>query len=235
MNDGKKDVKKMMLEPYSVFEGQVKELIAIVDEANANIDSQVKAYDQKKREEKLIKVEEIYDRTFASAEELKEILTFKRVFKESYLNVTTTLKSITNDMEHMRDSVRHDLEVINAETGEYQFEMKQKYIETLNITEALMVKQTYEENARRKAELEERQAREKAEAEKLAEAGKKEPEQKQESVSQTVEEEAQEERTEENQEEKTHTIVIRVCGTGKQLNALGEFLTKNNIKYEQIQ
>ena len=143
----------------------------------------------------------------------------------------------------MRDSVRHDLEVINAETGEYQFEMKQKYIETLNITEALMVKQTYEENARRKAEyearrkaeLEERQAREKAEAEKLAEAGKKEPEQKQESVSQTVEEEAQEERTEENQEEKTHTIVIRVYGTGKQLNALGEFLTKNNIKYEQIQ
>ena len=109
--------------------------------------------------------------------------------------------------------------------------MKQKYIETLNITEALMVKQTYEENARRKAEyearrkaeLEERQAREKAEAEKLAEAGKKEPEQKQESVSQTVE------------EEKTHTIVIRVCGTGNQLNALGEFLTKNNIKYEQIQ
>ena len=100
LNDGKKDVKKMMLEPYSVFEGQVKELIAIVDEANANIDSQVKAYDQKKREEKLIKVEEIYDRTFASAEELKEILTFKRVFKESYLNVTTTLKSITNDMEH---------------------------------------------------------------------------------------------------------------------------------------
>ena len=78
-------------------------------------------------------------------------------------------------------------------------------------------------------------AREKAEAEKLAEAGKKEPEQKQESVSQTVEEEAQEERTEENQEEKTHTIVIRVCGTGNQLNALGEFLTKNNIKYEQIQ
>ena len=50
-----------------------------------------------------------------------------------------------------------------------------------------------------------------------------------------VEEEAQEERTEENQEEKTHTIVIRVCGTGNQLNALGEFLTKNNIKYEQIQ
>ena len=116
LNDGKKDVKKMMLEPYSVFEGQVKELIAIVDEANANIDSQVKAYDQKKREEKLIKVEEIYDRTFASAEELKEILTFKRVFKESYLNVTTTLKSITNEMEHMRDSVIHDLEVINAET-----------------------------------------------------------------------------------------------------------------------
>ena len=100
LNDGKKDVKKMMLEPYSVFEDQVKELIALVDEANANIDSQVKAYDQKKKEEKLIKVEEIYDKTFASAEELKEILTFKRVFKESYLNVTTTLKSITNDMEH---------------------------------------------------------------------------------------------------------------------------------------
>ena len=238
----RKDVKKMMLEPYTEFESQVKELIGIIGEANNNIDSQVKAYEQKKRDEKLVKVQEIYDGIFGDSD-LLSILTWDKVFKPTYLNATTTLKSIKTEMTELFERVTNELNIINNDDGEYQFEMKQKYIETLNITEALMVKQTYEENARRKAEyearrkaeLEERQAREKAEAEKLAEAGKKEPEQKQESVSQTVEEEAQEERTEENQEEKTHTIVIRVCGTGNQLNALGEFLTKNNIKYEQIQ
>lgn len=244
LEDKRKDVKKMMLEPYTQFESQVKELVSIIGEANDNIASQVKAYDQKKREEKREKVKEIYDKAMAveGAEGIAEILTFDRVFKESFLNSSTTFKSIVNEIEDLRDRVRHDLEVINADTGEYQFEMKQAYLKNLDMTEAISVKQQFEENARkkaeyeakRKAEMEERKAREEAEAQKVVQAGKQvvveqQPEETQQEVEATKTVEAT------ITEERKFTVSFKVHGTQKQLRELKEFLTSNNIEYGPIQ
>ena len=132
--------------------------------------------------------------------------------------------------------MRHDLEVINADTGEYQFEMKQAYLKNLDMTEAISVKQQFEENARkkaeyeakRKAEMEERKAREEAEAQKVVQAGKQvvveqQPEETQQEVEATV------------TEERKFTVSFKVYGTQKQLRELKEFLTSNNIEYGPIQ
>lgn len=43
LNDKRIEVKKEYMQPLEVFEGQVKELVSIVDEGIVNIDSQVKA------------------------------------------------------------------------------------------------------------------------------------------------------------------------------------------------
>lgn len=244
LEDKRKDVKKMMLEPYTQFESQVKELVSIIGEANDNIASQVKAYTEKLREEKREKVKEIYDKAMSvdGAEGIAEILTFDRVFKESFLNSSTTFKSIVNEIEDLRDRVRHDLEVINADTGEHQFEMKQAYLKNLDMTEAISVKQQFEENARkkaeyeakRKAEMEERKAREEAEAQKVVQAGKQvvveqQPEETQQEVEATKIVEAT------VTEERKFTVSFKVYGTQKQLRELKEFLTSNNIEYGPIQ
>lgn len=244
LEDKRKDVKKMMLEPYTQFESQVKELVSIIGEANDNIASQVKAYTEKLREEKREKVKEIYDKAMSveGAEGIAEILTFDRVFKESFLNSSTTFKSIVNEIEDLRDRVRHDLEVINADTGEYQFEMKQAYLKNLDMTEAISVKQQFEENARkkaeyeakRKAEMEERKAREEAEAQKVVQAGKQavveqQPEETQQEIEATKTVEAT------VTEERKFTVSFKVHGTQKQLRELKEFLTSNNIEYGPIQ
>lgn len=244
LEDKRKDVKKMMLEPYTQFESQVKELVSIIGEANDNIASQVKAYTEKLREEKREKVKEIYDKAMSveGAGGIAEILTFDRVFKESFLNSSTTFKSIVNEIEDLRDRVRHDLEVINADTREYQFEMKQAYLKNLDMTEAISVKQQFEENARkkaeyeakRKAEMEERKAREEAEAQKVVQAGKQvvveqQPEETQQEVEATKIVEAT------VTEERKFTVSFKVYGTQKQLRELKEFLTSNNIEYGPIQ
>lgn len=244
LEDKRKDVKKMMLEPYTQFESQVKELVSIIGEANDNIAFQVKAYTEKLREEKREKVKEIYDKAMSveGAEGIAEILTFDRVFKESFLNSSTTFKSIVNEIEDLRDRVRHDLEVINADIGEYQFEMKQAYLKNLDMTEAISVKQQFEENARkkaeyeakRKAEMEERKAREEAEAQKVVQAGKQvvveqQPEETQQEVEATKIVEAT------VTEERKFTVSFKVYGTQKQLRELKEFLTSNNIEYGPIQ
>ena len=244
LEDKRKDVKKMMLEPYTQFESQVKELVSIIGEANDNIASQVKAYTEKLREEKREKVKEIYDKAMSveGAEGIAEILTFDRVFKESFLNSSTTFKSIVNEIEDLRDRVRHDLEVINADTEEYQFEMKQAYLKNLDMTEAISVKQQFEENARkkaeyeakRKAEMEERKAREEAEAQKVVQAGKQVVEEQQ---SEETQQEVETTKTVEATitEERKFTVSFKVHGTQKQLRELKEFLTSNNIEYGPIQ
>lgn len=242
LEDKRKEVKKMMLAPYSQFEKQVKELVEIIDDANLNIDSQVKAYEQKKKDEKLDKVKNIYENTFCNSE-FKDILTWDKVFKQSYLNVSTTQKTIINEMEDLRDRVAYDLGVINADIGEYQFEMKEAYLKNFSMSEALAAKQRFEENARKKAEYEARRKaeeearinREKAEAEKMANAGSTS------NITEVLDEDVQSEQSQTDVEvaepvvENYVTIDFRVTGTAEQLNALKEFLKNNNINYGPVQ
>lgn len=238
----RKDVKKMMLEPYTEFEGQVKELIGIIGEANNNIDSQVKAYEQKKRDEKLVKVQEIYDGIFGDSD-LLSILTWDRVFKPTYLNATTTLKSIKTEMTELLERVTNELNIIDNDNGEYQFEMKEAYLKDFNMAEALTVKQRFEENARRKAEyeakrqaeLEARREREKAEAEKIANAGNlhipKEAEA--EHVKAVAYDTAQSIGIEDVKEEVIE-LAFRVRATASQLEGLKNYLKSNNIEFGPV-
>lgn len=230
LEDKRKEVKKMVLEPYSQFEGQVKELVAIIGDANLNIDSQIKAYEQKKKDEKLEKVKKIYEDAIGGSE-LKNILTWDKVFKESYLNVSTTQKTIINEMEDLRDRVAYDLGVINSDTGEYQFEMKEEYLKNFSMTEALAVKQKFEENARRKAEYEaqrkaseqKRIAEEKAEADRVAKAGV---------VENKLDHQPQETSPTDIQQ---ITISFKVTGTIEQIDGLKKYLVDNKIAYGPVE
>lgn len=238
----RKDVKKMMLEPYTEFESQVKELIGIIGEANNNIDSQVKAYEQKKRDEKLVKVQEIYDGIFGGSD-LLSVITWERAFKPTYLNATTTLKSIKTEMTELLERVTNELNIIDNDNGEYQFEMKEAYLKDFNMAEALSVKQRFEENARRKAEyeakrqaeLEARREREKAEAEKIANAGNlhipKEAEA--EHVKAVANDTAQSIGIEDVKEEVIE-LAFRVRATASQLEGLKNYLKSNNIEFGPV-
>ena len=220
----RKDVKKMMLEPYTEFE------------------SQVKAYEQKKRDEKLVKVQEIYDGIFGESD-LLSILTWDRVFKPTYLNATTTLKSIKTEMTELLERVTNELNIIDNDNGEYQFEMKEAYLKDFNMAEALTVKQRFEENARRKAEyeakrqaeLEARREREKAEAEKIANAGNlhipKEAEA--EHVKAVAYDTAQSIGIEDVKEEVIE-LAFRVRATASQLEGLKNYLKSNNIEFGPV-
>lgn len=61
LEDKRKDVKKQCLQPYEDFEKQIKELVTIVNEPVQLIDSQVKAYDEKRKAEKLDQIKAIWE------------------------------------------------------------------------------------------------------------------------------------------------------------------------------
>ena len=151
--DGKrKEMKKRVMEPYTTFESQIKELTGIVDEAIDNIDAQIKDYEEIKRNEKLEKVRRIYEEEIG---DLDRTIPFEKVYQESWLNKTKTLKSIREEITNIRDKVDADLKLINAESSAYAFEMKEEYMKSFDFTAAMAKKQELEEAAKRKAAFEE--------------------------------------------------------------------------------
>ena len=179
LEDKRKEIKKQVMIPYTDFEEQEKELVSIINQAVSNIDAQIKGYDEAIRQEKLERVKEIYAKTIGG---LADIVTFDKIFKESWLNVSTTLKSITNEITEMRDKVDNDLVVINADTSPYAYEMKEEYLKNFDLTAAVNKKQQLEETAKKKALFEEQQRQEEEqrkqqleeEAKKVTSAGKEE-------------------------------------------------------------
>ena len=176
LEDKRKEIKKQVMQPYASFEKQEKELIGIVNQAVANIDTQIKGYEEAVRQEKLEKVKEIYQKTIG---DLDRTVPFEKIYKDSWLNVSTTLKSITTEIAEIRDKVDSDLKVINADTSLYVFEMKEEYLKAFDLTAAMMKKQKLEETAKKKALFEEEQKQKEAqrqqqlkeEVQKVASAG----------------------------------------------------------------
>lgn len=166
LENKRKEIKRQVMQPYTAFEEQEKELIGIVDQAIGNIDIQIKGYEEATRQEKLEKIKGIYSKTIG---DLDRTVPFEKIYKDSWLNVSTTLKSITTEIAEIRDKVDSDLKVINADTSPYVFEMKEEYLKAFDLTAAMMKKQKLEETAKKKVLFEEEQKQK--EAQKVASAG----------------------------------------------------------------
>lgn len=177
LENKRKEIKRQVMQPYTAFEEQEKELIGIVDQAIGNIDIQIKGYEEATRQEKLEKIKGIYSKTIG---DLDRTVPFEKIYKDSWLNVSTTLKSITTEIAEIRDKVDSDLKVINADTSPYVFEMKEEYLKNFDLTAAINKKQKLEETAKQKAIYEEqlkqeeqqRKQRSQEEAKKVVFAGK---------------------------------------------------------------
>ena len=158
----RKEIKKQVMIPYEDFEKKEKELVGIIRQAVDNIDSQIKGYEEGLRQEKLKKVKEIYKEAIG---DLDRTVPLERIFKDSWLNASTTLKSIKEEIAAIYAKVDADLKVINKESSTYGYEMKEEYLKTFDLSAAMAKKQELEETARKKALFEEQKQKEAEERE----------------------------------------------------------------------
>lgn len=233
----RKRIKKQCMAPYELFEKQVKEVLAIIDEPIHLIDSQIKEVEEQRRLEKKQKVLEIYEENIGN---LKGILPFAKVFKNEYLNVGKSLKSITEEIAALISKVNQDMDVIEELDTKYELQVKDMYVKTLDLSMALRENARLEEVERKLAERRAQQERERAEAEKrAAEEAQKRAEVQQQVAESIPEESDKREIAEEAQKEtapdsQTVTLEFRVTATLEQLQKLKEFLKANNIVYGPV-
>lgn len=95
IDERRKAVKKAISAPYDEFEKEVKEVTQKLDAAVGQIDSQVKAYEEKQKAEKKAAIEECFRSKVGL---LEGTVTIDHVFDPKWLNATVTMKTIDAEM-----------------------------------------------------------------------------------------------------------------------------------------
>lgn len=133
----RKDVKKQCLAPYEAFEKKIKELTALVEAPIFAIDGQVKGYEQSKKDEKKAEITEYYD---AHIGDLAALLPLERIFSDKWLNATVKINAAQDEIDALITRTASDLQTIADLKSEFEIQIKDVYLRTLNLSTALAEK-----------------------------------------------------------------------------------------------
>ena len=216
LNDERIRIGKVYAAPYDKFKAEVDEVIAKVKSAVAQIDEQVKTYENERQRKKLEQVKAYFVSVIG---DFAELIPFEKVLQSKWLNASTSMKSIKADIDKIIADAAHAMSAIEALKSQDEQVVKAYYFRTLNLSDALMENGRLQQERDRITEL---QARQEAEAKARAEA----------QAAATPPPKAPEVAPAEAP--KLIPMDFHVEATLDQLKALKAFLVDNGIKYSKI-
>ena len=223
IDEKRKEMKAMYLAPYEQFEKEAKELIGMIKTVSAEIDAQVKAYEEFRKQEKQQFIEEqIYKPLIGS---LAELVPYKRLHNPKWLNVTTSVAEIGDEMARTVEKIESGLKAIDRLNLEADIaeRVKSVFLQNFDLAAAIAEKDRIE-----------------AEREKMARYRAAQQAQVAEAMPQAISAPAEEEKpTQPAQQptaadEKLLTVVFRIHVTKAQLDGLGAYMRANGIKPERV-
>lgn len=230
-------VKKRYLEPYQVFEANMKELSGMCDEASKNIDDQLKKFEEQRKAQKRAELLDFYQALNAPA-----WLTFERIENPRWMNVTFSMDEAHKEITEKVSAINADIESISGFDAEFADEMLLEYKRTLNFSGAIQrgnelrrMKQERERRIAAQEAAERARAAEREEAERRrAEAAivAKRAREASEMAEQT--EEPTQEPAEQPEEEPVQILDFRVYVTQEQKIALRDWLKENGIRVTRV-
>lgn len=253
IDNRRKEIKAQCMQPYLDFENKTKEILRMIEEPVRLIDGQIKAFEKKVQDEKKASIEAFYAREIG---DLKELLPLTRFWNPKWLNASYAIKTIKEEITATITKVKADFEVISGFKSEFEFQIKDVYLRTFDLSKAMTEKTRLEEQrakqeayakaqAERQAEIERQRAEREREAEKIrveAEIKAAIEMVKTELDPMVVPDGCTVIETPESTQEQTTPpepqlikIDFRIWVTGEQLQLLKAFLIENNIKYGRVE
>ncbi len=205
LDSERKKVKKVYLEPLDRFTGEVNEVITAVEDVVVEIDTQVKSYEKKKKEEKHAECVEYFNSVIP--EEIKEFVPYTKIHKEEWLNSSKSLSSVKKEIDAIIEKIKSELQTLETLGGDIS-ELKYLYFENLNLAETIT-----------------KHERKKAEKQRIQESMAKQV---------PNENKATQQEPKTTKEEKEYCVTFRVVGSAEKLNALSTFLQNNGYNYEKV-
>lgn len=218
IDEMRKTVKKAYQEPLKAFEDKCKALVAIVDDGAANLDSQIKAFEDAEKAEKLEKLHSEY--IAMTNDETELYCPWECVVNDKWANKTFAYDAAVDEIKSALEQTINDLAAIRDLGGDdtpYLLDVyKQTHGLSAVVRKASELKTMRANEEARKREAAERAAREAAAIEQAAKAAH----------APVVEADAE--------APQTVTVDFRVTCTRTQLKDLGEYMKLRGIHYGRI-
>ena len=216
IDDRRKTVKKEYNAPYMEFEAKIKDILSDIQEAEANIDSQVKAFEQKEQDAKFAKIKQFFELTF---HDFINDVRFETVYNPKWLNKGCKMADIEEEIAASANKLYADVEVVKGLKSAHEISLLNTLFHSLDLGEALKqhnVLVSLEE--RRKAEEQAKQEQV------VAQEDKTDPAPSQEPTEQFVV----------DTPAPLQVIDFRVWVNDEQKAALKHFLVSNGIRYGSV-
>lgn len=236
----RKECRAAALAVSAETEANCKELVATLETAVQNLDTQAKAFETQRKEEKKNRLSAYFDQAVC---DMAEWLTFDDCFNPKWLNATYAESAAWSDIDAAIDRCRSDLNAIRALHSEFETTLLDEYTRTRNISAVLVKNETLcrmkaveEERKRKEAEAAAKYEEQKAAcaAVRMASAGDAVIEEHSEvgQVIAAVEREAFERAV--SEPEPTYTVDFRVFGTAAQLDELRVYMRTKGIRFGRV-
>ncbi|WP_288910982.1 DUF1351 domain-containing protein [uncultured Thomasclavelia sp.] len=207
--DYRKDIVTSFNKPLEEFVSAAKETENILKETSTFVDNQVKKYEEEEKEKKKEGCQKIYDEMIG---DLKELVSFEKIFNDKWLNKTTKYDEVKADIQNIINKVNSGLEAIKTLKSEFETEIINTFLEDFDVTKAIF-KNT--------------QLKERKEAMAKTEIAKEET--KTETIKEMVSKPIQV-----NEEEPVKEYTLKIKATYTKLVELRKFMDINDIKYEKV-
>lgn len=165
INDRKKEVKELYMQPYTQFEAAVKNLMAKVDEPITLISKQIQEFEENRIQNKRADIRKIYSEKIGT---YAEYLPFEKLYDAKWDNAGISLRSITRAIEEAVNKVATDLSTLEMMQSDVKDKAIAAYKCNRNLAEAIQVINSYE--AQKAEVLRREEERTRAEEERKAEA-----------------------------------------------------------------
>lgn len=209
--DYRKNIVDKFNKPLEEFVRNAKETESILKEASNSIDVQVKKYEEQEKENKKAKCEDLFNNLVG---DLSQLITFEKVFDTRWLNKTTKMTEVEQNIKNVIEKVNGGLQAIKELNSEFETELINTFLKDYDLSEAIM----------KNTQL-------KAQKERLAKTEVAKEETKQENIRQMTTKPVADV---EDERDIIKTYTLKITANYTKLTALRKFMEINDIKFEKV-
>jgi hypothetical protein len=130
LNDERIAIEKEFMKPFEDFKSIIKDTTDLIKEASSKIDEIVKTKEQEEKDIKKASIQKYFNENVGS---LKDLIDLPKVFNEKWLNKTYKIEDIAKEIDTNLNSIRDSLSTIESLSSKYEVELKNYYINTLDL------------------------------------------------------------------------------------------------------
>lgn len=195
---------------------QCIELTQILTDAASSMDVQVKELEDGVKRQKKQEIEDYFN---SVAGDTAIVLSFDKVFDQKWLNKTAKMDDIKSSIDMTLNAVKKNLDILHGMQSQYETEMIEAYLDSLDMGVALETKNRLEEKAAQIARMKAEQEQKKQEVQQAVVQPKPVP------VQQPIPAPKQ---------EPVKFYDVRLFMTETQKNLFKNFVVSNGIKYTRV-